>query len=468
MTSPSKSTTQGKGVDPGRNRTFDVVVIGTGVAATSIASRCARAGKRVAVVDERPFGGTCQLRGCDPKKVLRRGAEVIEAARLMQGRGIAGADTLRIDWRQLVAFKRSFTDPVPESKEKAFRDQGIATVRGHAVFIGAQTLEVEGDRLSATHIVLANGAQPMRLPIDGAEHLIHSDAFMDLPELPRRLVFVGGGYVAFEFAHLAARAGAEVTILEMSDRPLGPFDADLVGRLVERSHAAGITIRTNARVERIAKSVSGYAVGAKIDGQSETLEADGVAHGAGRVPATEGLELERAGVQHGKRGIEVNEYLQSVTNPAVYAAGDVAATDGPPLTPVASLEGAAVAANILEGNHATVDYRGIPSCVFTIPPLASVGLTAAAAKEQGVAFDCRATDMSGWYLTRRVGETHGAGKVLIDKSDGRILGAHLFGPECDEMINLFALAIRSGWSADHLKHILTAYPTAISDVASLL
>lgn len=455
-------------MDHDRKRTFDLIVIGTGVAATSIASRCARAGKRVAVVDERPFGGTCQLRGCDPKKVLRRGAEVVEAARLMQGRGVSGGDALTIDWAQLVAFKRGFTDSVPASKEQAFRDQDITTVHGHAAFTGTQTLEVAGERLSATNIVLANGARPLPLPIEGAEHLVHSDAFMELDELPHRLVFVGGGYIAFEFAHLAARAGAEVTILEMGAHPLAQFDADLVAQLVERSRAAGITVRTNAKVERIAKSARGYAVGARIDGRPETLETDGVVHGGGRVPATAGLGLERGNVAYGKRGIEVNEYLQSVANPAVYAAGDVAATDGPPLTPVASLEGAAVAANLLEGNHATVDYRGIPSCVFTIPPLASVGLTAAAADEQGIDCDCRFTDMSGWYLTRRVGETHAAGKVLIDKSDGRVLGAHLFGPGSDEMINIFALAIRSGWSADRLKHIVTAYPTAISNIASLL
>ncbi|HET8552884.1 MAG TPA: FAD-dependent oxidoreductase, partial [Gammaproteobacteria bacterium] len=191
------------------NKNFDLLVVGTGVAAGGIASRCAQAGWKVGIIDERPFGGTCQLRGCDPKKVLRRGAEVVEVARLMQGKGIDGNAALHIDWPALIAFKRSFTDPVPESKEKSFERSGIATFHGRAMFVDERTLEVDGQRLHADRIALANGARPRPLPIDGAEHLIHSDRFMELESLPRRLVFAGGGYIAFEFAHIAARAGAE-------------------------------------------------------------------------------------------------------------------------------------------------------------------------------------------------------------------------------------------------------------------
>ncbi len=453
----------------GRSPTaFDLVVVGTGVAASSIASRCAAENWRVAIVDERPFGGTCQLRGCDPKKVLRRGAEVIEAARLMQGKGVTGAGALRVDWPALVAFKRRFTDSVPEAKEKSFAESGIATFHGRAAFVDERTLAVGDERLRAEKIALANGARPMPLPIEGAEHLLLSDRFMELEALPERLVFAGGGYIAFEFAHLAARAGAEVSILERGERPLGPFDADLVALLVERSRAAGIEIHTQAEVERIEKSANGFNVSARVAGDSETFPADCVVHGLGRVPATEGLELERGGVKYGKGGIEVNACLQSVSNPGVYAAGDVAAAPAPPLTPVASLEAGIVAGNLLEGKRQAVDYRGIPSCVFTLPPLASVGITEADAKDRGMEFDCRYSDMSDWYLARRIGETHAAAKVLIDKADNRLLGAHLLGPECDELINFFALAIRKRWRADDLKSWVNVYPTAASNLASLL
>jgi glutathione reductase (NADPH) len=447
---------------------FDLLVVGTGVAAGSVASRCAQTGWRVAVVDELPFGGTCPLRGCDPKKVLRRGAEVIDAARRMREKGIVGQDGLGVDWPALLAFKRSFTDPVPEAKEKSFDAAGITSLHGRAAFVDEHTLEVDGERVHGAKIVLANGARPTPLPIEGAEHLVHSDAFMELEALPPRLVFVGGGYITFEFAHLAVRAGAEATVLETSERPLGPFDADLVEQLVARSREAGIALHTKATVQRIEKSGDAFVVEAEMDGETQRFEADAVVHGAGRVPATEGLECERGGVACAKAGIEVNEYLQSTSNRDVYAAGDVAATPGMPLTPVASLEADALVANLLDGDKRSVNYRGIPSCVFTLPPLAAVGPTEAEAKEQGLDYECRFTDMSGWYLTRRVGETRAAAKVILGKLDGRIIGAHLLGPECDELINYFALAIQKNLTAGDLKSLVSAYPSGASNLASLV
>ncbi len=451
-----------------KSASFDLVIVGTGVAASSIAARCTARNWRVAIVDERSYGGTCQLRGCDPKKVLRRGAEVIDAARRMQGKGVAGGDKLRVDWPALMAFKHSFTDGVSEAKEESFGEQGIECFHGRASFTDERTLAVGDRALRADHIVLANGAHPMPVPVQGAEHLLHSDQFMELETLPPRLVFAGGGYIAFEFAHLAVRAGADVTIVEKSDRPLGPFDDDLVASLVECSRSAGITIHTQAEVRRIEKSGDGFRVDADVAGRGRTFAADGVVHGLGRVPATGGLACERGNVAYGKQGIEVNEYLQSVSNPAVYAAGDVAATPAPPLTPVAALEAGIVADNLLDGNHATADYDGIPSCVFTIPPLATVGLTEAQANDQGLQFECRRSDMSDWYFVRRVGATAAMAKILVGKQDQRILGAHLLGPECDELINFFALAIRRQWQARDLKDLVNAYPTAASNLGSLL
>lgn len=447
---------------------FDLIVVGTGVAASAVAARCAGAGWRVAIVDERPYGGTCQLRGCDPKKVLRRGAEVIAAAQRMHGKGIVGDGALQVDWPALVAFKHSFTDPAPEAMESSLRRSGIETLHGRAAFVDERTLEVGDTRLGAKKIVLANGARPRPLAFEGAEHLIHSDAFMELENLPRRLVFVGGGYIAFEFAHLAARAGAEVTILEAGKRPLATFDADLAAQLVERSRSAGIAIHVNAEVGGIAKAGAGFNVSTRLSGKTHALDADCVVHGAGRVPAIEGLKPERGGVDCGASGIKVNAYLQSPSNAAVYAAGDIAATRGLPLTPVAGLEGGAVASNLLAGNSKTVDYAGIPSCVFTIPPLAAVGMREADAAEQQMEVDCRYSDMSGWYPTRRIGETHAAAKILLEKHTGRVLGAHLFGPQSDEMINFFGIAIRRGWRGEDLREIVAAYPSAASYFASLL
>ena len=167
------------------------------------------------------------------------------------------------------------------------------------------------------------------------------------------------------------------------------------------------------------------------------------------------------------RRIRLNEFLQSVSNPAVYAAGDAAAA-GPALTPVAGYEGRVVAANLLEGNHLRADYSVVPSVAFTIPPLAAVGLTEDAAKQRGLRFRTNLVDTSSWYSSRRVGETHSGSKVLIDEQSGRILGAHLLGPSAEEVINLFAMAMRTGMTSSQIKEMLFAYPTHGSDMAYMV
>lgn len=449
------------------NRAFDVIVIGTGTAASTVAGRCREAGRTVAVIDELPFGGTCALRGCDPKKMLRRGPEVMDAARRMDGCGIA-PDGLHVDWPALVAFKRSFTDPVPEKREKSFKEDGVATFRGTARFIGKTTLAVGDDLLDGRHIVIASGARPRSLDIPGEQLVASSTDFMEMERLPRRVLFIGGGYVSLEFAHMVARTGVDVTVLTRGGRPLAGFDPDLVDRLVERSARAGIALRVHADVTEVEQSGSGLRVRASVYGKDEAFDTDLVVHGAGRIPATDALDLEKADVRAGQKGVEVNEFMQSVSNPAVYAAGDVAATVGPPLTPVSSLEGKIAAANLLQGNHLKPDYTGIPSVAFTIPAIARVGLLESEARDQGLDFTSKLTDMSGWFTARRVGETHAAAKTLIENGTGRILGAHLLGPESSELINMFALAMRSGLRAGDLKHFISAYPSAASDVGYLI
>jgi glutathione reductase (NADPH) len=193
-----------------------------------------------------------------------------------------------------------------------------------------------------------------------------------------------------------------------------------------------------------------------------------VVHAAGRVPEIEDLSLESAGIQWDrKRGVKVNEFLQT-SNPAVYAAGDAADTEGPPLTPVAAYEGKIVASNLLDGNRHKPDYRGIPTVVFSIPPLASVGLSEETARQQGLRFRIKHEPTSNWYSSRRVGETVSGYKTLVEDGTDRILGAHLLGGPAEEVINLFALAIRSGIPAQDLKNMLFAYPSHASDIAYIL
>jgi glutathione reductase (NADPH) len=448
-------------------RQFDVIAIGTGSAASAVVSRCREAGWQVAIVDSRPFGGTCALRGCDPKKVLVGAAEVVDWARRMQGKGIR-VEKLQIDWPELMRFKRSFTEPVPKRREDEFAKAGISAFHGRARFVSATTIQVGEETLEGRHVVIAAGMAPTGLEMPGAEHLTTSDQFLELNELPRRILFIGGGYIAFEFAHVAARAGAQVTVLHRGPRPLALFDPDLVDQLVERTRELGIDVRLGTEAIGIEKGSAQLIVLALAGGERGTFQTDMVVHAAGRVPEINDLNLDAAGIEWEKRGVRVNEFLQSASIPTVYAAGDAAASGGPPLAPVASYEGQLVAANLLKGNHQRANYLGIPSVVFTIPQLAAVGLSERGAGEQNLKFSVKKGMTSTWYSSRRVAETYSGYKVLVEEGTDRILGAHILGSEAGEVINLFALAIRSGMRATDLKHMLFAYPTSGSNMTRML
>ena len=249
---------------------FDLMAIGTGSAAATVASRCRRAAWRVAIVDSRPFGGTCALRGCDPKKVLVGAAEVIDWSHRMKGKGIQ-ADKLRIEWAELMRFKRSFTEPVPNYREESLAKAGIAAYHGRAEFVGPRTVQVGEDVLEGRYVVVATGQKPADLKIPGAEHLTTSDQFLERDELPPRIIFVGGGYISFEFAHVGTRAGARVTILHRGARPLGLFDPDLVGRLVQRTRELGIDVQLQMQVVAIEGSSGQLKVRASRDGQTDVF-----------------------------------------------------------------------------------------------------------------------------------------------------------------------------------------------------
>ena len=449
--------------------TLDLLVVGTGSAGQTVAHRCAKEGWKVAVADDRPYGGTCALRGCDPKKVFVAAAEAADWQRRMDGRGLAEPEA-RIDWSALQAFKRTFTESVPEKTEKSLRDAGIRTLHGTARFRSPETVEVDGEVFAPETVVLATGAEPMSLGFEGEDLLTHSDAFLDLEELPGEITFVGGGFISFELAHVAARAGARVRILEMMERPLGPFDADLVSVLVSATRDLGVQVETETRVTRVERRNGGFRVEIEGPGGPVSHTAELVVHGAGRVPRLDGLDLEAGGIERGKRGVRVDQHLRSVSNPRVFAAGDASET-GPPLTPVAGAQGRVVAANLLgtkPADETTVDTSPVPSVVFTLPPLAAVGLTADQAEEEGLNVEVHHHETAGWYTSRRIGEKHAAHKVLVEKGTGRLVGAHLLGHGSEEAINLFALAMHSGLRADDLRRATWAYPTKSSDLSYML
>jgi len=285
--------------------------------------------------------------------------------------------------------------------------------------------------------------------------------------LPRRIVIIGGGYIAFEFAHLARRAGAEVTVLNRSERVLGAFDPDLVGWLVEHSRNLGITVRTSTEVVGIDRDHHAFVVHTDANGNREQFVGDLVVHAAGRAPALDDLDLDAAGIGHECGRLSLNAFLQSITNPAVYAAGD-AAQMGPPLTPVSSHDAKVVAANLLEGNHMKPDYTGVPSVLFSIPPLAAVGLGESEARERGIVFRIKSEKASDWFTARQAAEPTYGFKVMVDAATDQIVGAHLLGPHADEVINIFALAIHHGLTAEQLKKTMFAYPSGASDLGYMV
>ena len=301
--------------------------------------------------------------------------------------------------------------------------------------------------------------------------MITSTEFMELDELPRRIVFVGAGYISLEFAHLAHQAGAQVIVLGRGT-PLPSFDEALVERLLQHSRDIGIDVRLDHSVSAVER-VSGSGVFRVCVGHGSSMqqiETDLGVHGAGRVPnsarlcpAAGKVELEHHG------SIRVNEFLQSVSNPRVYAAGDVVLPPGSiPLTPVAGHEGSVVSTNLLRGNSSRPDYRGTASVVFTLPTLSGVGVTEKAARANGMEVRVATGDTTQWFTNRRVREPVGMYKTIIDDRTDRVLGAHILGGHGEEVINLFAMAMRFDIRAAELKKMLYAYPTGSSNMQYML
>jgi len=441
---------------------FDVVIVGSGTSAYYCAHRLVDGGKKVAMIDERPYGGTCALRGCQPKKYLVANAEAVAAASHLVGNGIVSAP--RTDWKALQRLKGEFLNGLSAESRSGYEESGIRTFDGHATLIGPDRLQVGDDILKAEHIVIATGSLPRRCSIPGCEYAGTSDEFLNLPDLPSRVVFVGGGYISFEFATVTAHAGSRATILHRSANVLKHFERDCVGTLLKAASHTGIEVVTNETPVRIEKTTRGLLV----HGESgNRYEADVVIEATGREPNLGVLGGQDHGVEHSPKGVTVNDHLQSVSNPQVYAIGDVSSS-GQQLATVGDYQGELAAINILEGNTRKVDYRVVPSAVFTIPTLATVGYDEPGAKAAGLDYRVNCGDTAEWASSKRIGEQQGYYKVLIENGSDRILGAHLVRHNAAEVINIFALAIRQNLTSHDLKSVMWAYPTASSDLKKMV
>jgi glutathione reductase (NADPH) len=373
-----------------------------------------------------------------------------------------------MDWRELIHFEREFTDPVPHKTRESFKKSGIRLFEGESRFLSHDRLAIGDEELGFEQLVIATGAHPVELHVPGEELLATSDDFLFLEDLPRELLFVGGGLVSFELAHVAVRAGAAVTIVEQAERPLAAFEPKLVDHLVRISREVGLRVLTGVTLTGLEEVEKGRVrVSLSTD---DPVEVDLAIHGGGRAPSLSGLDLEAGRIAHGKRGVEVDEFLRSTTNSAVLAAGDCADTSAPPLTPAANAHAHALLQNLLSGeDRVRPDVVGIPSVVFSVPPLAAVGLTEDEARTAQLEFEILEGDMTGWASVKKVSGRGAAYKLIVTPGDeGTFLGAHLLGPGAAETINLFCLAIRHGITARELKAAPLAFPTFAHDVRAMI
>jgi glutathione reductase (NADPH) len=448
---------------------FDVLVVGSGTAGQTAALELNAAGLQVAVVEksDQP-GGTCALHGCQPKKWFYEVTEAIAKTRHLTGKGVDAAP--QGVWSQTHAQKSDFTSQVPQRTLQGFKDAGITFLRGRAHFLAEDSMEVDGKPVTAGYFVLATGARPMSLPIAGSEHIITSDDFLELKGLPRSILFVGGGFISFEFAHFAARLGPEnshIRILEVSDRPLGQFDAEMVKLLVEASLEEGIEVHTGVQIVSIEKRSSGFHAMTKA---GSSFQADLVVHGAGRVPNVEELALETARVDFSTAGIAVDNRMKT-SNPRVLAIGDCAASLQ--LARVADYEGHVAASNILaeltRSATANIDYTAVPALLFTYPQYGMVGKTEAALTQHDIAYRKSFARNLQWPTYKRIGMKHAAYKILVG-TDNRVLGAHILSDNASGLINTLRQAMLEGTTADQLywQNIMTPYPTRESDLIYML
>jgi len=443
---------------------YDVIILGGGNAGFGVSAIAHDAGKKIAFIEERDFGGTCPNRGCTPKKVLVAAAHALHEIEIAGAHGIdVGKPTL--DWGKLIQREKGMIGFIPDAMKDVAAKRGDV-FEGSAKFVGANAVEVNGTILEGDNIVIATGSKPRPLPIPGAEHMITSDEILSEESQPEEVVFIGGGVIAMEFSHVYARAGTQVTILEVMPRLLPRIEAGAVAAVQAESERIGVTVKTNVSVKGIAEANGKLRVTYEHDGAEHTVDAARVVNGAGRVANVDTLDLDAANVTHDRAAVETDAYLRSTSNPAVWVCGDSLVTSAQ-LSPLASYEGRLVGHNIVNGPSQKPDYSVVPSCVYTVPALSTVGLTEEEANAQGLNVKVSVNDMSDWFSGKSYAESVAWAKVLVDEDKDQFVGAHMVGHQAEDLIHLFAMAMRHGIAASALRDDMFAFPTFSSDVKNL-
>lgn len=445
---------------------FDVVIIGGGNAGIGVTGAVRRAGLSVAMIESRDLGGTCPNRGCTPKKVLVAAGHALHEIERASVHQIAVGQP-KLDWAALIAREKDIIKDIPENLARALAHRKVEVIKGYGTFAGSDTVRVGDRTLHAGHIVIAGGSKPRPLSIPGGQYMVTSDHMLSESKRPDSVIFIGGGVISLEFGHVYARAGSSVTILEALPQLLPAMDTDAVARLQSESECIGLQIRTGVRIERIETIGGRFRVMFTHDGIEKAAEADWVVNGAGRIADVEGLGLAVGQVDHDNGRIAADSYLRSTSNPRVYICGDAVPTS-PQLSPIATYEGDLVGRNIVDGPKHSPDYASIATAVYTVPALAAVGLTEAAAKTKGLSAEVHVNDMHDWFSARTYAETVAWSKIIVDRASDRILGAHFVGHAGHELVNVFGLAMKFGIRASELREHIYAYPTFASDIKHML
>ena len=431
---------------------YDLVVVGAGVGGYPCAIHAARLGAKVAIVEQGDWGGTCLNLGCIPTKALIHGVEVLKTVRDAGDFGVRVPDGVELDWGALQARKEKIVGGLVNGVKTLLKSNGIEAVTGRGRLTGPGAVAVDGRDLSGRAVVLAPGSVPARPPFPGSDLGMTSDDILAIDHVPRSLVVIGGGVVGMEFASLFNLLGAEVTVVEMLDQLVAPVDPQIAGRFQQLLQRRGIKFHIGTTVEAVEGSEGAYRV--RLAGGA-ALEAETVLVATGRRASTGDMGLEESGVTLERGAIKVDDHLRTTVD-AVYAVGD--ATMISMLAHTASYQGELAATNALGEKRISADYRAIPSCIYTDPEIAFVGLSEAQAKAAGEEVRTGAFPFTALGRAQILGDTTGQVKLVADR-DGYLLGATIMGPRATDLIAELTLALNQGLTAAEVAHTVHAHPT---------
>ena len=439
---------------------YDLFVIGAGSGGVRAARMSASRGAKVAVAEEYRVGGTCVIRGCVPKKLFVYASHFAEEFEDAAGFGWTVADA-KFDWSTLVKNKDAEIDRLNGIYIKNLEASGVDILQGRAIVKDANTVTLDGRDITAKYILVAVGGTPFMPQIDGIEHAITSNEAFHIEAQPQNIIVVGGGYIAVEFAGIFNGLGVETTLVYRGPQILRGFDNEVRVHVAVEMAAKGINIKTESDIAAIAKTENGYTVTYQ-DGS--TQEAGLVMYATGRVPMTDGLGLENAGVELGAKGqIKVDAYSKTNID-SIYAVGDVTARAE--LTPVAIREGAAFAETVFNDNPIAVDHSIIPTAVFSQPSIGTVGLSEEAAREAGHEIDVYEASFRPMKNTLSGNPEKTLMKLIVDKADDKVLGLHIVGPDSGEMIQAFGVAITMGATKRQFDATIAVHPTAAEELVT--